>query len=73
MATIPYSQFASDYLPCIKVNIDGKEVELGIDCGAGANLIHKSALPKGIQFDTAHLAGISGDITKQQFGNINLQ
>ncbi|MDE7166036.1 MAG: aspartyl protease family protein [Bacteroidaceae bacterium] len=71
IATIPYSQFASDYLPCIKVNIDGKEVELGIDCGAGANLIHKSALPKGIQFDTAHLAGISGDITKQQFGNMN--
>lgn len=69
--TIPYSQFASDYLPCIRVNMDGKEVELGIDCGAGANLIHKSALPDGVKFETTHLTGISGDVTKQEFGNLN--
>lgn len=69
--TIPYSQFASDYLPCIRVNMDGKEVELGIDCGAGANLIHKSALPDGVKFETTNLTGISGDVTKQEFGNLN--
>lgn len=69
--TIPYSQFASDYLPCIRVNMDGKEVELGIDCGAGANLIHKSVLPDGVKFETTHLTGISGDVTKQEFGNLN--
>lgn len=69
--TIPYSRFASDYLPCIKVNLDGKEVELGIDCGAGANLIHKSALPDGVKFETTNLTGISGDVTKQEFGNLN--
>lgn len=71
LVTIPYSQFAADYLPCIKVNIEGKDVELGIDCGAGANLIHKSALPEGVQFDKAHLAGISGDITEQEYGKLN--
>lgn len=71
IATIPYSQFASDYLPCIKVSIDGKEVELGLDCGAGANLIHKSALPDGVQFDTVRLTGISGDITEQKYSNLD--
>ena len=71
LVTIPYSQFASDYLPCIRVNMDGKEVELGIDCGAGANLIHKSALPDGVKFETTNLTGISGDVTKQEFGNLN--
>ena len=71
LVTIPYSQFASDYLPCIRVNMDGKGVELGIDCGAGANLIHKSALPDGVKFETTSLTGISGDVTKQEFGNLN--
>ncbi len=71
IATIPYSQFASEYLPCIKVIMDGNEVELGIDCGAGANLIHKSALPKEVQFDTARLAGISGDITEHEYGKLD--
>lgn len=51
--------------------MDGKEVELGIDCGAGANLIHKSALPDGVKFETTNLTGISGDVTKQEFGNLN--
>lgn len=69
--TIPYSHFASDYLPCIRVNMDGKEVELGIDCGAGANLIHKSALPDGVKFETTNLTGISGNVTQQEFGNLN--
>lgn len=71
IATIPYSQFASDYLPCIKVNMDGKELEFGIDCGAGANLIHRSALPEGVKFDTAQLAGFSGDITEQEYGKLD--
>lgn len=71
IATIPYSQFASDYLPCIKINMDGKEVELGIDCGAGANLIQKSALPDDVKFETTNLTGISGNVTQQEFGNLN--
>lgn len=71
LVTIPYSQFAADYLPCIKLNIAGKNVELGIDCGAGANLIHQSALPEDVKFDTAHLTGISGDITEQEYGKLN--
>lgn len=71
IATIPYSQFASDYLPCIKINMDGKEVELGIDCGAGANLIQKSALPDDVKFETTDLTGISGNVTQQEFGNLN--
>lgn len=71
IATIPYSQLASDYLPCIKINMDGKEVELGIDCGAGANLIQKSALPDDVKFETTNLTGISGNVTQQEFGNLN--
>ena len=71
IATIPYSQFASDYLPCIKINMDGKEVELGIDCGAGANLIQKSALPDDVKFETTNLTGICGNVTQQEFGNLN--
>lgn len=71
IATIPYSQFASDYLPCIKVNMDGKEVEFGIDCGAGANLIQENALPNDVSFETSTLAGISGNTTEQKLGNIN--
>lgn len=71
IATIPYSQFASDYLPCIKINMNGKEVELGIDCGAGANLIHKSVLPEDVKFETTHLTGFSGNVTEQEFGNLN--
>lgn len=71
IATIPYSQFASDYLPCIKINMDGREVELGIDCGAGANLIQKSALPDDVKFETTNLTGISGNVTQQEFGNLN--
>lgn len=71
IATIPYSQFASDYLPCIKINMNGKEVELGIDCGAGANLIQKSALPEDVKFETTNLTGISGNVTQQEFGNLN--
>ncbi len=71
IATIPYSQFASDYLPCIKINMNGKEVELGIDCGAGANLIQKSALPDDVNFETTNLTGISGNVTQQEFGNLN--
>lgn len=71
IAIIPYSQFASDYLPCIKINMNGKEVELGIDCGAGANLIQKSALPEDVKFETTNLTGISGNVTQQEFGNLN--
>lgn len=71
IATIPYSQFASDYMPCIKINMNGKEVELGIDCGAGANLIQKSALPDDVKFETTNLTGISGNVTQQEFGNLN--
>lgn len=71
IATIPYSQFASDYLPCIKVNMDGKEVEFGIDCGAGANLIQENALPNDVSFETSTLVGISGNTTEQKLGNIN--
>lgn len=69
--TVPYSQFASDYLPCIKVNMDGKEVELGIDCGAGANLIQENALPDGVSFETSTLTGISGNTTQQKLGDID--
>lgn len=71
IAVIPYSQFASDYLPCIKVNIGGKDYDMGIDCGAGANLINGAALPEDAQFDTTNLVGISGDITEQKFGKLN--
>lgn len=71
IATIPYSQFASDYLPCIKVNMDGKEVEFGIDCGAGANLIQENALPNDVSFETSTLTGISGNTTEQKLGSIN--
>lgn len=69
--TVPYSQFASDYLPCIKVNMGGKEVELGIDCGAGANLVQEKALPDGVNFETSTLTGISGNTTKQKLGDID--
>lgn len=69
--TVPYSQFASDYLPCIKVNMDGKEVELGIDCGAGANLIQENALPNGVNFEISTLTGISGNTTQQKLGDID--
>lgn len=69
--TVPYSQFASDYLPCIKVNMGGKEVELGIDCGAGANLIQEKALPDGVNFETSTLTGISGNTTQQKLGDID--
>lgn len=69
--TVPYSQFASDYLPCIKVNMGGKEVELGIDCGAGANLIQEKALPDGVNFETSTLTGISGNTTEQKLGDID--
>jgi len=68
LATIPYSRFAADYLPCIKVNIEGKEVELGIDCGAGTNLIHENILPDGIEYERKSLKGISGNTTEQKFG-----
>lgn len=71
IVTIPYSQFASDYLPCIKVNMDGKEVEFGIDCGAGANLIQENALSDGVNFETSSLTGISGNTTEQKLGNIS--
>lgn len=71
IVTVPYSQFASDYLPCIKVNMNGKEVELGIDCGAGANLIQENALPDGVSFQTSSLTGISGNATEQKLGNID--
>lgn len=71
IVTVPYSQFASDYLPCIKVNMNGKEVELGIDCGAGANLIQENALPDGVSFQTSSLIGISGNTTEQKLGNID--
>lgn len=71
IVTVPYSQFASDYLPCIKVNMNGKEVELGIDCGAGANLIQENALPAGVSFQTSSLTGISGNTTEQKLGNID--
>lgn len=69
--TVPYSQFASDYLPCIKVNMGGKEIELGIDCGAGANLIQENALPDGVSFETSTLTGISGNTTEQKLGDID--
>ena len=69
--TVPYSQFASDYLPCIKVNMGGKEVELGIDCGAGANLVQENALPDGVSFETSTLTGISGNTTQQKLGDID--
>lgn len=69
--TVPYSQFASDYLPCIKVIMDGKEVEFGIDCGAGANLIQENALPDGVNFEISSLTGISGNTTEQKLGDIN--
>lgn len=69
--TVPYSQFASDYLPCIKVNMGGKEVELGIDCGAGANLIQENALPNDVNFETSTLTGISGNTTEQKLGDID--
>ena len=68
IATTPYSQFASDYLPCIKVNIDGKEVEFGIDCGAGANLIQENALPNDVSFETSTLTGISGNTPSRNLG-----
>lgn len=51
--------------------MDGKEVEFGVDCGAGANLIQENALPNGVNFDTSTLTGISGNITEQNLGNID--
>lgn len=71
VVTIPYSRFASDFLPCIKVSMDGKEVEFGIDCGAGANLIQENALPDGMSFDISTLTGISGNATERKLGNIS--
>lgn len=69
--TIPYTDLARNFLPCIKVKVGDNELVFGIDCGATGNLI----VPKyeGIVSDNheTNLVGIAGVSSKSKQGKLS--
>lgn len=71
VTTIPYANLASGFLPCIKAEIDGKELVFAIDCGAATNLISPSYESLATDIQETKLIGITGDASKIKKGKIS--